>query len=81
MMVLAPSTKYFQNCTFSDWINQFLHIIGLENAKLHIFVPTRIRVSERFHAWDLSWEIRSEGPFGTNYLSVGEEVQVFKPST
>ena len=46
MMVLALSTKYFrtsyfQNCTFSEWTNQFLHIIGLENAKLDIFVPTR----------------------------------------
>ena len=45
MMVLALSTKYFrtsyfQNCTFSEWTNQFLHIIGLENAKLDIFVPT-----------------------------------------
>jgi len=47
MMVLALSTKYFrtsyfQNCTFSEWTNQFLHIIGLENAKLDIFVPTRL---------------------------------------
>ena len=47
MMVLALSTKYFrtsyfQNCTFSEWTNQFLHIIGLENAKLDIFVPTPI---------------------------------------
>ena len=46
MMVLALSTKYFrtsyfQNCTFSEWTNQFLHIIGLENAKLDIFVPTQ----------------------------------------
>ena len=48
-MVLALSTKYFrtsyfQNCTFSEWTNQFLHIIGLENAKLDIFVPTLIFV-------------------------------------
>ena len=46
MMVLALGNKYFrtsyfQNCTFSEWTNQFLHIIGLENAKLDIFVPTR----------------------------------------
>ena len=49
MMVLALSTKYFrtsyfQNCTFSEWTNQFLHIIGLENAKLDIFVPTQVQV-------------------------------------
>ena len=73
MMVLAPSTKYFQNCTFSDWINQFLHIIGLENAKLDIFVPTRLEALEAWleapEAWggtDVRTYVRTDVRTGQN---------------